>query len=38
MSDIEIAQHAKMRPIIGLAKELYGIEAEHLDPIGHLQG
>ena len=35
MSDIEIAQHAKMRPIIGLAKELYGIEAEHLDPIGH---
>jgi formate--tetrahydrofolate ligase len=35
MSDIEIAQHAKMRPIIGLAKELYGIDAEHLDPIGH---
>ncbi len=35
MSDIEIAQHAKMRPIIGLAKELYGIEAEHLDPMGH---
>ena len=35
MSDIEIAQHAKMRPIIGLAKELYGIGAEHLDPIGH---
>ncbi len=35
MSDIEIAQRAKMRPIIGLAKEHYGIDAEHLDPIGH---
>ena len=35
MSEIESAQHAKMRPIIGLAKELYGIGAEHLDPIGH---
>ena len=35
MSDIEIAQQATMRPIIGLAKEQYGIDAEHLDPIGH---
>lgn len=35
MSDIEIAQHATMKPIIGLAKEHYGIEAEHLDPYGH---
>jgi len=35
MSDIEIAQHAKMKPIIGLAKEQYNIDAEHLDPYGH---
>ena len=35
MSDIEIAQQATMQPIIGLAKTHYGIEAEHLDPIGH---
>jgi formate--tetrahydrofolate ligase len=35
MSDIEIAQKATMKPIINLAKEQYGIEAEHLDPYGH---
>jgi len=35
MSDIEIAQQAKMQPIIGLAKAQYGIDAEHLDPYGH---
>ncbi len=35
MSDIAIAQQAKMQPIIGLAQELFGIAAEHLDPIGH---
>ena len=35
MSDIAIAQQAKMQPIIGLAFEQYGIGAEHLDPIGH---
>jgi formate--tetrahydrofolate ligase len=35
MSDIEIAQHATMRAIIGLAKEQYDIDAEHLDPYGH---
>lgn len=35
MSDIEIAQQAHMQPIIGLAKEHFGIDAEHLDPYGH---
>ncbi|SJM92548.1 Formate--tetrahydrofolate ligase [Crenothrix polyspora] len=35
MSDIEIAQQANMKPIIGLVKEQYGIDAEHLDPFGH---
>lgn len=35
MSDIEIAQQAKMRPIIDLAGEKLGIQAEHLDPYGH---
>jgi len=35
MSDIEIAQQAKMRPIIDLAGEKFGILAEHLDPYGH---
>ncbi|MEQ1546238.1 formate--tetrahydrofolate ligase [Methyloglobulus sp.] len=35
MSDIEIAQQAKMQPIIGLVKEKFGIDAEHLDPFGH---
>ena len=35
MSDIEIAQNAKMQPIIGLIKDRFGIAAEHLDPFGH---
>jgi len=35
MSDIEIAQQAHMKPIIGLVKEQFGIDAEHLDPYGH---
>ncbi len=35
MSDIEIAQKAKMEPILGLAKDQCAIDAEHLDPIGH---
>jgi formate--tetrahydrofolate ligase len=35
MSDIEIAQRAEMKPIIDLAKEHYGIAAQHLDPFGH---
>ncbi len=35
MSDIEIAQQAKMLPIIGLAAEKLAIPAEYLDPYGH---
>lgn len=35
MSDIEIAQQAEMKSIIGLVEEKYGIPAEHLDPYGH---
>ncbi len=35
MSDIEIAQQAKMRRIIELAGEKFAIPAEHLDPYGH---
>lgn len=35
MSDIEIAQKAKMQPIIKLAAEKFNIPAEHLDPYGH---
>ena len=35
MSDIEIAQKAEMKPIIGLAEEMFGIPTEHLDPYGH---
>ena len=35
MSDIEIAQNTTMKPIITLAKEQYGVDAEHLDPFGH---
>ena len=35
MSDIEIAQKANMKPIIGLVKEKFGIDAEHMDPFGH---
>jgi len=35
MPDIEIAQKAEMKPIIGLANDKFGIPAEHLDPYGH---
>ncbi len=35
LSDIEIAQQAKMRPITELAKEQYGIDDKFLDPYGH---
>ena len=35
MPDLEIAQKATMKPIIGLVRERYGIDAEHLDPFGH---
>ena len=34
-SDIEIAQAAKMRPIMDVAKERLGIEAKNLEPYGH---
>ncbi len=34
-SDIEIAREAEMRPVIDIAKERFGIPAEHLDPYGH---
>ncbi|MDX1518770.1 MAG: formate--tetrahydrofolate ligase [Gammaproteobacteria bacterium] len=35
MSDIEIAQKAKKKYIIDVAKEQYGIDSEHLEPYGH---
>ncbi len=34
MSDIEIAQRATMKPIVGLAQERLRIGEEHLDPYG----
>ena len=37
MSDIEIAQKAKMRRIVDLAEEQYGIASEHLEPYGHFK-
>jgi formate--tetrahydrofolate ligase len=36
-SDIEIAQAAKPRPIMELAKEKLGIAPENLDPYGHFK-
>ena len=35
MSDIEIAQSARMRPIIELARDRLDIPPEYLDPYGH---
>ena len=35
MSDIEIAQAARMQPIVDLVGGRYGIAAEHLVPYGH---
>ena len=35
MSDIEIAQKAKMKRIVDLAADQYGIKSEHLEPYGH---
>ncbi|WP_455755594.1 formate--tetrahydrofolate ligase [Sulfurimonas sp.] len=35
MSDIKIAQNAKMKSIIDLAKVNYEIPSEHLEPYGH---
>ena len=37
MSDIEIAQAAQKRPILGLAERQYGIAPEHLEPYGHFK-
>src|SRR3989440_10588235 len=34
-SDIEIAQAAKKRPIMDIAREKLGIEAGNLEPFGH---
>jgi len=34
-SDIEIAQAAKMRPIVDVAKDKLGIDASKLEPYGH---
>ncbi len=36
-SNIEIAQQAKMRPIVQLAKERLGIAEEHLEPYGRFK-
>jgi formate--tetrahydrofolate ligase len=35
LSNIDIAQQAKMKPIVPLAVERLGIPAEHLQPFGH---
>ena len=35
LSDIEIAQAAKMRPIVDVARERLGIDAKNLEPYGH---
>ncbi len=35
MSDIEIAQNAKIKPIIDLVRNKFDIPAEHLSPYGH---
>ena len=34
-SDIQIAQEARKRPIMELAKEKLGIAPENLEPYGH---
>ena len=35
LSDIDIAQAAKMKPIMAIAEQRLGIAAEHLSPYGH---
>ena len=35
LSNIEIAQQARMKPIVPLAKDRLGIPEEHLSPFGH---
>jgi formate--tetrahydrofolate ligase len=37
MSDIEIAQRAKLVPISALSKEKLGVDPEHLEPYGHFK-
>ncbi len=37
MSDLEIAQAARKRPIVDLAEDGYGIAPEHLEPYGHFK-
>ncbi len=37
-SDIEIAQEAKMEPIVNLADRRLGIGADYIDPYGHFKG
>ncbi|MEI7715121.1 MAG: formate--tetrahydrofolate ligase, partial [Mycobacterium sp.] len=37
MSDLEIAQAARKRPIVDLAAHGYGIAPEHLEPYGHFK-
>ena len=37
-SDIEIAQAARMRPIVDIARDKLGIPAEHVQPYGHYKG
>ena len=37
MSDIEIAQAARKRPILELAESQYGISPDHLEPYGHFK-
>ena len=34
-SDIEIAEAASLRPILGIGRDKLGIEADHLEPYGH---
>ncbi len=35
MSDIEIAQQAKMQPVTSLAEQTLGLQADQLEPYGH---
>ncbi|MEQ1602180.1 MAG: formate--tetrahydrofolate ligase [Methylophilaceae bacterium] len=37
MSDIEIAQQARVEPIVGLAEQKLGIASKYLDPYGHFK-
>jgi formate--tetrahydrofolate ligase len=35
MSDIEIARAARLKPVMEIAREQFGIPAESMDPYGH---